>query len=109
MKQLPEIKLYRGATTVVNFGLSDFDMQDGKVVLTLSDKKGIPVKFWETDKAEVWSVVFENEFTAGLKIGEGKYIYDLMHHVNGEQFAQCEPSPVTVFPTAGGYWNEPNA
>ena len=103
MKQLTPINLRRGATTVLKINLTDFDMQGGYVELTISNKKGEPIKSWKTDEAHVWYVVIPNEFTAELKVGEGKYLYDIMWHIGEERFAQCEPSPVTVSLTAGGY------
>ena len=109
MEQLTPIKLRRGATTVVEIDMTGFDPKGGEFVLTLSDKKGKPQKEWRTNKAEVWSVLFPDEFTAGLKVGEGNYLYDIMHHVDGERFAKCEPSEVTVVMTAGGYQNEADA
>lgn len=109
MEQLPAITLRKGATTVVQIDLSNFDMQGGYVALTISNKKGEPLKSWKTDEQKVWSVTFPDEFTADLKVSEENYLYDIMWHLNDERFAQCAPSPVIVEATAGGYPHDPDA
>ena len=109
MEQLAPITLRKGATSVVSVDLTAFEMQGGSVVLAISDKKGKPLKTWETDKQEKWGITIPDEFTATLKVGEESYIYDIMHHIGEERFALCEPSPVKVLLTAGGYQNVDNA
>ena len=103
MEQLPTINLRKGATAAVRVNLTNFDMQGGHVTLTISDRRGNPKWEFEMDEARVWNVVIPDEFTATLKVGEDDYLYDIMCHVANERFAQCEPSPITVHLTAGGY------
>lgn len=103
MEQCPTITLRKGATSVLQVDLTEFDMQGGSVVLTVSNRKGEPLKKWETSESRLWDVVIPDEFTATLKVGEDRYMYDIMWHIGEERFAQCEPSPVTVVLTAGGY------
>lgn len=108
MEQLSPITLRKGASTVVQVDLTNFDMQGGYVALTMSDKKGSAIRSWKMDEARVWDVTIPDEFTAELKVGEDKYLYDIMWHLDEERFAQCAPSPVIVEATAGGYPHDPN-
>lgn len=109
MEQLPTITLRKGATTVVQVDLSNFDMQGGYVALTISDKKGNPLKSWKMDEQRVWDITIPDEFTASLKVSTENYLYDIMWHLNDERFAQCAPSPVIVEATVGGYPYDPDA
>lgn len=108
MEQYPTIYLQRGATSVVEFDLTDFDLQGGKIVVTLSTKgkDGQFVRAWEFDTSEKHEAVFEDEFTATLELGKKSYEYDVMWHLGEERFAQCAPSPVEVSYTVGGYGSE---
>ena len=108
VEQFPTITLRKGATSVVEVDLSGFDMQGGTVVLAIADKKGRVLWSWEADESRVHYVTVPDEFTAGLKLGESRYVYDIMWHLNDERFAQCAPSPVIVEATAGGYPYDPS-
>lgn len=108
MEQLPTINLRKGATTVVQVDLSDFDMQGGYVALTIADKKGEKRKSWTMDEQRVWYITIPDEFTADLKVSESKYVYDIMWHLEDERFAQCAPSNVIVEATVGGYPYDPD-
>lgn len=104
MEQFEPIKLMQGATTVVNLDLADFDFQGGTVVLVMRELVGGKVlREWEFAEQGVHACVFEDEFTATLKLGKYEYEYDIMWHLDGERFAQCAPSPVEVCRTVGGY------
>ena len=106
MEKFECINLMRGATSIVQVDLTDFDLQGGTVVLTMSKVGGEVVKSWEFTEAGVHNLVFDDEFTAGLMCGRFLYKYDVMWHFNGERFAQCLPSPILVNNTAGGCHNE---
>lgn len=102
MEKCDCIYLMKGATTIVQVDMADFSLQGGTVVLTMSKAGGEVVRTWEFTEAGVHNVVFEDDFTAGLKCGRFFYEYDIMWHFNGERFAQCLPSPIIVTSTAGG-------
>ena len=109
MATYPTIQLYQGATSVVEIDLSDFELQGGKVIVTMrsvSGKKEV-IKTWEFDRAIKHTITFTDEFTATLKLGE-QYEYDIMWHLDNERFAQCEPSKINVSRTVGGWSNESN-
>lgn len=111
MEQLPPIKLRKGATTVIQVDLTNFDMQGGYVALTVSEKvkKELqPLRSWKMDEQRVWYITIPDEFTAGLKVSTENYLYDIMWHLNDERFAQCAPSQVIVGATAGGYPHDPD-
>lgn len=111
MEQYQAIRLMRGATSIVELDLADFDFQGGSVVLTMreSGRKGRVVRTWEFTTAEVHSIVFEDEFTATLDLGKHNYEYDIMWHLDGERFAQCAPSPIEVSRTVGGWQDGDNS
>lgn len=108
--EYPIIKLRQGATSIVDLDLTDFDFQGGSVVMTMSRRGlfGNPLRTWEFTTAEVHSIVFEDEFTAGLRVGNHNYEYDIMWHLDEERFAQCAPSPIEVSRTVGGLQNDPD-
>lgn len=104
MDQFPTIYLMKGATTVVQVDLTDFDMQGGYAVLAVSEaRSGKVLRAWKMEERRVHEVVFPDEFTAELSVSDSKYVYDIMWHLNDERFAQCAPSPIDVASTAGGY------
>ena len=104
MAVYPTIRLYQGATSVVEIDLTNFDLQGGKIVFTMREKSGAKnvIKTWEFDEAVKSTITFTDEFTAGLKQG-ANYEYDVMWHLNGERFPQCDPSGIVVSRTVGGY------
>lgn len=103
MEQYPAIKLMKGATSVVEVDLTDFDMQGGSVLLVMREKGGDVIREWELSEQGVHECVFEDEFTALLNVSKYNYEYDIMWHIDGERFAQCAPSPIEVTRTVGGY------
>lgn len=107
MATYPTIQLYQGATSVVEIDLSDFELQGGKIVVTMRSKSGKKeiIKTWEFDESSKHSLTFTDEFTATLKLGS-QYEYDIMWHLDGERFAQCDPSDINVSRTVGGWSNE---
>lgn len=103
MEQLPAINLRKGATSIVEIDLTDFDIQGGSVLLVMRERGGEVVREWEFDAPGVHEIIFEDEFTASLETGAHRYEYDVMWHFGGERFAQCAPSPIEVHRTVGGY------
>lgn len=103
METYQTIHLMQGATSVVEIDLTEFDFQGGSVVLVMRKKGGDVLREWEFAEQAVHQCVFEDEFTASLKLGKFNYEYDIMWHLDGERFAQCAPSPVEVGETVGGY------
>lgn len=105
LKQYPAITLYKGATSIVRFDLSNVEMNDGYFVLTVKKKNSKQVLFEiKFEEQMVYDVVFEDDFTKDLYIGDS-YYYDIMYHIGGERFPQCAPSPITVLETVGGMIN----
>lgn len=104
MAKYPTIQLCQGATSVVEIDLTNFELQGGKIVVTMRNKSGKKevIKTWEFDSAEKHEIVFTDEFTATLALG-ARYEYDIMWHINDERFAQCEPSDINVSRTVGGW------
>lgn len=104
MAVYPTIRLYQGATSVVEIDLTNFDLQGGKVIFTMRSKSSEKeiVKTWEFDESIKNTITFTDEFTAGLNLGNA-YEYDIMWHLNGERFPQCDPSPISVSRTVGGW------
>ena len=109
MATYPTIQLYQGATSLVEINLTDFDLQGGEIVFTMRSKSGAKdvMKTCAFKTAEVHNIVFTDEFTSTLKLGDG-YEYDIMWHLNEERFVQCEPTTITVSRTVGGYPHEPS-
>lgn len=105
MEQCECLRLMKGATNIVQVDLTDFDMQGGSVVMTMSGPDNKAVKTWEFTEAGLFHVVIEDDFTAGLMCGNYNYKYDLMWHVDGCRYAQCLPSPIIVTNTVGGCHN----
>ena len=105
IKEFPIIKLHKGATTIVEFDLTDFDFQGGYVMLTIKDAKENIIKEQRLDFKGINQVMFTDEFTANFKVGKGNYKYDLMWHIDNERFAQCLPSNIDVYSTVGGKEN----
>lgn len=105
MDQYPTIKLMKGATSIVEVDLTEFDMQGGYVAMSMGDAGRGVIREWRFDTSEPHAVVFEDEFTATLTAGGSRYWYDIMWHIDGERFAQCVPSPIDVSETVGGYTN----
>lgn len=99
----PTILLSQGATALVEVDLTGFDLRGGVVIFTMREKHGAKavVKECAFDTPETHTIVFADEFTATLDLGDS-YEYDLMHHLDGERFAQCEPTSVKVSRTVGG-------
>ena len=111
MEKYPTIYLHRGATSVVEFDLTDFDLQGGSVVVSMSargmdGRPGRVINSWEFRTPEIHEAVFKDEFTATLEVGKKNYEYDVMWHLGEERFPQCAPSPIEVSYTVGGYGNE---
>ena len=107
MNKYPAIELYKGATSVLDIDLSEFDFQGGKVVFTMKDKfrKGAVMKK-EFDTQDAHQIVFDTQFTEGLAISDARYEYDLMWHIGDARYPQCAPSPVVVLKTVGGSQND---
>ena len=104
MATYPTIQLYQGATSVVEFDLSNFELQGGKIVITMRSKFGKKevVKTWEYTRAIKHEIVFTDEFTSTLKLGN-LYEYDIMWHLDDERYVQCDPSDIKVSRTVGGW------
>lgn len=110
MAKYPTIQLYQGATSVVEIDLTNFELQGGKIVVTMRNKSGKKevIRTWEFDRAIKHEIVFTDEFTATLALG-ARYEYDIMWHLDDERFVQCEPSDINVSRTVGGWSNESSA
>ena len=97
MQTLSQIQLYKGATSEVEFDLTNFVIPEGgKVVFTIKAMgRNTPVFTTEFETSVKHTVVFSDEFTANLVLGQA-YEYDLMLHIGGERYPQCSPSKVIL-------------
>lgn len=103
MDKAETIMLYKGATSVMDLDLTEFDFQGGTVVFTMKDTKTDAIIIQkEFDTPAIHQIIFRDDDTAGFKIGSNNYRYDIMWHLHGERYPQCEPSNVYVYDTVGG-------
>lgn len=103
MKELTTIQLFRGATSEVEFDLSDFNFEiNSELLFTIKQRNSNRVvlqkRFTESKK---YNVIFTDEFTATLYKNE--YVYDIMYLINDERYPQCLPSRIVVSEVVGGY------
>lgn len=102
LKEYPKITLYKGATSVVRFDLSNVNMNEGYFVFTMKAKKSNDVlKQFVFNEKKIYDVTFEDDFTKDLIIS-CDYYYDIMYHVGEERFPQCLPSKIEIKKTIGG-------
>ena len=103
MKNFETIRLYRGATSEVEFDFSDFEFGDNsECLLTIKEMESEEVVFtYEFTEPKKYTVQFEDNFTINLK--EDEYRYDIMYLINDERYPQCKPSKVKVNEVVGSY------
>lgn len=100
LEKFPDIIIYRGSTSSVEFDLSDFDFQGGFVRFTMRDKKNELMKQEDMSVQGINAINFNDDFTGTLS--ESNYYYDLMWHLGDDRFDQCLISDVKVIDTVGG-------
>ena len=104
MEQLPPIILYKGATSVIDLDLSEFDMQEGHVLLIMCDRgSGAAIGEWRFDTQGVHQIVLDDDFTATLEISDHRYEYGIVWILPGGRRPKCAPSRVEVKRIVGGY------
>lgn len=103
LTQFETIKLYRGATSEIEFNFENFVFEEDSYCLltiknTYNDDVVFTYKFTESKK---YTVIFNDEITATLN--NNKYRYDIMYVINDERYPQCKPSVVEVSEVVGSY------
>ena len=102
MDELDTIRLYRGATSEIEFDFTGFQFADNKCVFTMKPLyNDESIKQIEFNEAKVYNVIFSDEFTATLE--DDEYRYDIMHIVGEERYPQCLPSKIEVSEVVNEY------
>ena len=102
MNQLDTIKLYRGATSEVEFDFTGFNFEGNKCVFTMKRLCNDDiVKQIEFTEQKIYKEIFTDEFTATLQ--DERYRYDIMYVVGEERYPQCSPSVVEVSEVVNEY------
>ena len=103
MNELDTIKLYRGATSDVEFDFTGFNfVGNNKCVFTMKPLYNDEIiKQFEFTEPKVYNEVFTDEFTATLE--DSEYRYDIMYMVGEERYPQCLPSKIEVSEVVNEY------
>lgn len=103
MNELDTIKLYRGATSEVEFDFSGFNfVANSKCAFTMKPLYNDEIiKQFEFTEAKVYNKVFADEFTATLD--DDEYRYDIMYMIGEERYPQCLPSKIKVSEVVNEY------
>lgn len=101
LEKLDPIVLYRGATTILEIDLTEWDMRLGIFLLTVRDlEEDIIFKEFELTTSEKHQIIFKDDETINLVVGK-KYGYDIMMLIDEERYPQCSISPVKVVKVVG--------
>lgn len=103
MKELETLKLYRGATSVIELDFTGFKFESNSYCqLTIKKKYNDDIVFQHNfDKSIKYYVTFKDEFTAGLY--DDKYDYDIMYILNEERYPQCSISDIVIDEVVNDY------
>ena len=102
MNQLDTIKLYRGATSEVEFDFTGFEFAGNKCVFTMKPMYNDEIiKQIEFSEPKVYREIFTDDFTTTLE--DDKYRYDIMYIVDEERYPQCSPSVIEVSEVVNEY------
>ena len=102
LTQYPEIYLSKGMTGMVDFDLSDYEMNDGKIVFAMGQKGSERNMFVEEmTTQDIHTIVFPADFCADLSTGK-QYEYDLTWQKDDVRVPVCAPSPIIVQRSIGG-------
>ena len=103
MNKLDTIKLYRGATSEVEFDFTSFTfVENSKCVFMMKPLYNDEIiKEIEFTESKLYIETFTDEFTATL--GDDKYRYDIMYMINEERYPQCLPSEIEVSEVVNEY------
>ena len=103
MKELETLKLFRGATSEINFDFTGFVfVENSKCVFTMKPLYNDEViKKIEFTESKLYTITFTDEFTATLD--NDKYRYDIMYMINDERYPQCLPSKIEVSEVVNEY------
>ena len=106
MKELETLKLFRGATSVIELDFSEFEFEDNSCCqLTIKKKYNDDIIFQcDFNKSIKYYVTFKDEFTAGLD--DDKYKYDIMYMLNEERYPQCSISDIVIDGVVNSYEGE---
>lgn len=108
MNKFNDLKLYRGATSVIELDFNGFVFaENSKCQLTIEKKYNNDVIYQhDFDKPIKYYVTFKDEFTANLD--DDKYKYDIMYMLNDERYPQCEISDIYMEEVINNYNGEVN-
>lgn len=103
MKELETLKLYRGATSVIELDFTGFTFKSNSYCqLTIKKKYNDDIIFqYDFNKSIKYYVTFKDEFTAGLD--DDKYKYDIMYMLNDERYPQCSISDIIIDEVVNNY------
>lgn len=106
MKELETLKLFRGATSVIELDFTGFNFEDNSYCqLTIKKKYNEDIIFQhDFNKSIKYYVTFKDEFTVSLD--DDKYKYDIMYMLNDERYPQCSISDVIVDEVVNDYVGE---
>lgn len=108
MNKFNDLKLYRGATSVIELDFTGFVFaENSKCQLTIEKKYNNHVIYQhDFDKPIKYYITFKDEFTANLD--DDKYKYDIMYMLNDERYPQCEISDIYMEEVINNYNGEVN-
>lgn len=109
MKELETLKLYRGATSVIELDFTGFNFESNSYCqLTIKKKYNDDIVFQhDFNKSIKYYVTFKDEFTAILD--DDKYEYDIMYILKDERYPQCSISDIVIDEVVNDYKGEFNA
>lgn len=109
LKVLEKLKLYRGATSVIELDFTGFTFENNSYCqLTIKKKYNDDIVFQhDFDKPIKYYVTFKDEFTASLD--DDKYKYDIMYMLDDERYPQCLISDIIIDEVVNNYKGEFNA
>lgn len=106
MKELETLKLYRGATSVIELDFTGFNFESNSYCqLTIKKKYNDDIVFQHDFKKPIkYYVTFKDEFTVGLD--DNDYKYDIMYMLNEERYPQCSISDIVIDGVVNSYEGE---
>lgn len=103
MKELETLKLFRGATSVIELDFTGFNFESNSYCqLTIKKKYNEDIIFQhDFNKSIKYYVTFKDEFTVSLD--DDKYKYDIMYMLNDERYPQCSISNIIIDEVVNNY------
>ena len=106
LEKLETLKLYRGATSVIELDFMGFKFEDNSICqFTIQKKYNDDIIFQHDFKKSIkYYVTFRDEFTVGLE--DNDYKYDIMYMLKNERYPQCSISDVIIDEVLNDYKGE---